>query len=305
MDPIEAAIEAINSRGLGENLSYNKIAKEFGVVRSTLIRRHKARCQQSEATHDNRQNLSQQQETELPRYTTRLDRQSRESSTSKLSASDWRKIERLIKAAVDVGAGDKIKKLSRTIHSISVQNQLLERENEGLRKTLVILEKRQTRDRPLPLEPPDGYRGGAIFWSPRSIQRARDRLHQQDIEEQQLQLRKSEQAEARRASQELKKRLLQEKRVAHAAARDAREKQRVDKAAKRHLDQQARKARKQLQDRIKIAKRGTKKTSQPTTRSIKTKKPQREPADPDEASSVASTSQSRSGRIIRTPSRYR
>lgn len=40
MDPIEAAIEAIESLDLGEPFSYTKIAAKFGVVRSTLTRRH-------------------------------------------------------------------------------------------------------------------------------------------------------------------------------------------------------------------------------------------------------------------------
>jgi transposase len=40
MDPIEAAITAIESRESGETFSYRQIAKEFGVVVSTLTRRH-------------------------------------------------------------------------------------------------------------------------------------------------------------------------------------------------------------------------------------------------------------------------
>jgi hypothetical protein len=54
---------------------------------------------------------------------------SRESSTSVLSASDWRKIDRLVRAAVNTGGTNSAKKLSRTVHSISVQKQLLEHEN--------------------------------------------------------------------------------------------------------------------------------------------------------------------------------
>ncbi|OAF99388.1 uncharacterized protein CC84DRAFT_1104607 [Paraphaeosphaeria sporulosa] len=91
---------------------------------------------------------------------------SRENSTSVLSASDWRKIDRLLRANVDISRGNEAKKLSRTIHHISVQNQLLEHENKGLREALVIQKKRLKGGRPLPLDQLDEYYGGAIFWSP-------------------------------------------------------------------------------------------------------------------------------------------
>ncbi|KAF1957470.1 hypothetical protein CC80DRAFT_410863 [Byssothecium circinans] len=42
MDPINAAIEEINSLELGETFSYKEIAKKHSVVRSTLTRRHQA-----------------------------------------------------------------------------------------------------------------------------------------------------------------------------------------------------------------------------------------------------------------------
>jgi hypothetical protein len=232
------------------------------------------------------------------------EQQSRESSTSVLSASDWRKIDRLLRAVVDTGGDNKAKKLSRTVHHISIQKQLLEHENQGLREALVIQKKRSKRGRPLPLDQPDEYHGGAVFWSPHSVQRARDRQHQKDIEERQLQLQKSEQAEARRASQQLKIRLLQERRVARAAARDARAKQRADEAAERRLNQQARKTQRQLQNRIKLSKKGNKKASKPPDRSINKKKPALAPVRVNEAASTPSTPSSRRGRIIRTPSRY-
>jgi hypothetical protein len=115
---------------------------------------------------------------------------------------------------MDTGGGNKAKKLSQTVHHISIQKQLLEHENQGLREALVIQKKRSKRGRPLPLDRPDEYHSRAVFWSPYSVQQARDRQHQKDVEEQQIQLQKSEQAEARQASRQLKARLLQERRVA-------------------------------------------------------------------------------------------
>jgi hypothetical protein len=41
MDPIDEAIEEIESLEPCETFSYAKIAKKYGVVRTTLMRRHK------------------------------------------------------------------------------------------------------------------------------------------------------------------------------------------------------------------------------------------------------------------------
>ena len=51
MDPIEAAIEAIESLKPREHFTYSQIAKMFGVVRTTLSRRHKGICQSRELAH--------------------------------------------------------------------------------------------------------------------------------------------------------------------------------------------------------------------------------------------------------------
>jgi hypothetical protein len=64
---------------------------------------------------------------------------------------------------VDTGGDNKAKKLSQTIHHISIQKQLLEHKNQGLREALVIQKKRSKQGRPLPLNQPDKYHSGAIF----------------------------------------------------------------------------------------------------------------------------------------------
>jgi len=51
------------------------------------------------------------------------------SSSSVLSASDWRKIERLLREVVTNIYDKRSRQLSQTIHSISVRNVLLEEEN--------------------------------------------------------------------------------------------------------------------------------------------------------------------------------
>ena len=64
IDPIEVAIAAIDSQELGESFSYNKIAKQFGVVRSTLIRRHQRVTQARTIANTSRRLLNPQQELE-------------------------------------------------------------------------------------------------------------------------------------------------------------------------------------------------------------------------------------------------
>jgi hypothetical protein len=68
MAPIDDAIAAIESREHGEHFSYQAIADEFGVQRSTLSRRHRG-CQGSKETQKTNQLLlSPQQELSLIKY---------------------------------------------------------------------------------------------------------------------------------------------------------------------------------------------------------------------------------------------
>ena len=91
---------------------------------------------------------------------------SSDSTGSVLSASDWRKIERLLREVVSNVYDTRSRQLSHTIHSISVRNVLLENENNRLREALVNEKKKRQRGKPLLLEAPSQYDGGAIFWSP-------------------------------------------------------------------------------------------------------------------------------------------
>lgn len=235
---------------------------------------------------------------------TQLEQGSRESSTSVLSASDWRKIERLLRSTVRDIATEESRKLSQTVHSISVQKQILEHENQGLREALTNKKRRQTKGRALLLEEPDEWHGGAVFWSPARVQRARDALTQQEAEKQELQHQKNEQKEIQKANQLLKARLQQEKRVARAEAQKARAKERADHATARRLHQQARKAQKQRQKAIKLSQKGNQGASKAPQRPIKKKIPVRAPAEEPVRTPATSTLSSRRGRIIKTPTRY-
>jgi len=68
MEPIEASLAAIDSLAPGESISYTEIAKKYGVVRSTLARRHQAITRTRADEGINRRKLSPQQEKELISY---------------------------------------------------------------------------------------------------------------------------------------------------------------------------------------------------------------------------------------------
>jgi transposase len=72
MNPINAAIEEIESLGPGETFSYREIAKRYGVVCSTLTRRHKAIVVPHNTKIINQQKLTPPQELELVSYIEQL-----------------------------------------------------------------------------------------------------------------------------------------------------------------------------------------------------------------------------------------
>ncbi|KAF1963881.1 hypothetical protein BU23DRAFT_640646 [Bimuria novae-zelandiae CBS 107.79] len=68
MDPIQAAIDEIESREQGEDFSYTEVATRYGINRSTLSRRHRGVTASRAATTNDQQKLNLQQEQELVRY---------------------------------------------------------------------------------------------------------------------------------------------------------------------------------------------------------------------------------------------
>jgi transposase-like protein len=68
MEPINAALEALESLKPGETPQYAKVAREFGVDRSTLSRRHQGVCASQTEGYNQQQLLTAQQEVELIKY---------------------------------------------------------------------------------------------------------------------------------------------------------------------------------------------------------------------------------------------
>jgi hypothetical protein len=92
-----------------------------------------------------------------------------------LSGSDWRKIERLVKVVAKDVNDEETKKLSRSLHSISVQNELLKYKNRGLREALASKQKGQKRSKLLDPQQRKEYHRDSIFWSPGKVREARVR----------------------------------------------------------------------------------------------------------------------------------
>jgi hypothetical protein len=69
MDPIQKAIEDIESREPGASFSYSQVAKKYGIGRVTLARRHRG---QTQPRHLAQLSLHPHQETELLQYITTL-----------------------------------------------------------------------------------------------------------------------------------------------------------------------------------------------------------------------------------------
>ena len=87
--------------------------------------------------------------------------------------------------------------MSNAFHSISVQNILLIKENRGLQEALVHQRLRRLKNKTLTLEKPEGYNGGAVLYSPRSIEKACAKQRQQAEQEELQRLQKVETAQLR------------------------------------------------------------------------------------------------------------
>ena len=113
-----------------------------------------------------------------------------ESTSSIYSSTDWLKMKTiLIHIATD--ASDKaVKRLQQSLHYISAQNALLRDKIQGLRESPKLKKRRKKKDYNLQLNNDEEYHGGAQFWSPRKIKRAKDDEMIRRQQQQELQLQK-------------------------------------------------------------------------------------------------------------------
>jgi hypothetical protein len=223
---------------------------------------------------------------------------------SRLTSSDWRHMERLLRVAVNDRTAEESKKLSATLHSLAVQNELLQEENSGLREALDNKKKRNDRGKRLDLQREDSYHGGATFWSPRKIRQARAReLEKQQQEEAEIAARASRK-ELQAAAKILKEQQKEERRVEREALKEERERERAGKLAARA----ARIAAQNITKAIQNAPPTKQKASRPPSSNPKSKRPKSAAAAVSASSEAAPAPLPKvnaHGRKINLPAKYR
>jgi hypothetical protein len=182
-----------------------------------------------------------------------------DSSQSVLSGEDWLKLKSIVRREVKDQSSKDVKKLQRSLCHISAQNSILREEVRGLRQSLAIKERRPKQSFTLQLDEDEVYHGGAKLWSPRSVQRARDRRAAQQQQAELEKLQKAEQAEIKKAARDCDLQL-------KAAKRIEREKGWEESRKRRAAEQAERDHRRSLRDAakaIKLPQSGNRKASQP------------------------------------------
>ncbi|KAI1665406.1 Pogo transposable element [Pyrenophora tritici-repentis] len=184
---------------------------------------------------------------------------SEESSTSVLSGEDWLKLKSIVRREVRDQSNKDVKKLQRSLHHIAAQNTLLRGEVRGLRNSLAIKKRRDNKSYTLQLDNHPEYHGGAILWSPKRVQQARDDQVSRQQQAEQLQLQKAEIAEMKEKARLCKLQLQKEKRVERERLREERRKVAAAKLAEKQHQKPLNNARKVIQ----LPQKGKRKASQP------------------------------------------
>ncbi|KAF2844005.1 hypothetical protein T440DRAFT_473740, partial [Plenodomus tracheiphilus IPT5] len=176
-----------------------------------------------------------------------------DSDSLALSASNWRKTEGLLREVVKDRGNPQAQKLSQAFHSISVQKTRLQHEVEGLREALINKRLRRKQGKALPLQEPEDYHRGAIFYSPRKVKEARERQQQQELEEEQQQLQKAERIRQRKEARQAKAEAAQLRHEARAGAQLLRVRQKAERASEKAERAAARRTAKRLQESLKLS----------------------------------------------------
>ncbi|KNG52875.1 pogo transposable [Stemphylium lycopersici] len=182
-----------------------------------------------------------------------------DSSQSVLSGEDWLKLKSTVRREVKDQSSKDVKKLQRSLCHISAQNSILREEVRGLRQSLAIKERRSKQSFTLQLDEDEVYHGGAKLWSPRSVQRARDRRASQQQQAELEKLQKAEQAKIKKAARDCELQLKAVKRVEREKGWEESRKRKAAEKAERDHCRSLRNAAKA----IKLPQSGKRKASQP------------------------------------------
>ena len=155
------------------------------------------------------------------------------SSSSGLSDYDWRKLDRLVRAAVTDSHQYEGRKLRSSVHHLSVQNELLKHKVEGLEEAIQHKQKHKKKDEALDLQQRQEYHGSAVHWSPRKLREARAREAVWERDETKEKLQKAQAKKQREEAQLQRQVELKEKRVERQRLKEMTELERAKKAAER------------------------------------------------------------------------
>jgi cell division protein FtsB len=167
---------------------------------------------------------------------------SKESNSSVLSNTDWRRIRTELRAIVGEIFSHQVKKLTNTIEQLNAENNLLKAENEGLRQTIFIEKQRRKRGKPLFNTLCQDNDCRAVFYNPSKIQQARDELALREQKKQQANTKKANDKIQMQLAKEKKEEKLKQRRVNREHARVQRKKDTKAKAAKKEEDKLQRQA---------------------------------------------------------------
>jgi len=156
-----------------------------------------------------------------------------DSGNSVLLGSDWLKLKSIVRREVRDQGSEDVKKLQQSLHHIAAQNTLLRSKVKGLRQSLLIKERRKKQSFTLQLDEDHEYHRGAVWWSPRSVQQARDRRASQQQQAKLEKLQKAEKAEADKAARLCKLQLQKAARVEREKGWEETRKQKAAEKAER------------------------------------------------------------------------
>jgi hypothetical protein len=158
-------------------------------------------------------------------------KQTEEAEASRVTGSNWGYIEYLVRAAVSDCTADESKKLSKMLHSLAVQNKLLNKENKSLREALDNKKKCKDCGKRLDLQREDSYHGGATFWSPRKICQAQAREAEKQQQEEAEAAAKATRKELQAAAKLLEEQQKEERCVEQERLKEEHDRERAGKLA--------------------------------------------------------------------------
>jgi hypothetical protein len=162
------------------------------------------------------------------------------------NGNSWPELRKIFDAAVANKTRIEAKRLSQGLHSLQVNNELLQTQNEKLQHELNLIKKRPTQRTTLTTQEGDDWHGGAVFYSPRKLASERARKAAELDKAAQLQLQKTRDREEKAAATAYKKQQQEEAKLARQRAaeerREAKKAQAEALAAERALKKLQREA---------------------------------------------------------------